>query len=126
MAIVLVGGVFLGVGFVVFCVEPLAALGLLERVTPNLIYRVRTRRPLVALSFDDGPHPTFTPQVLEILERHGTKATFFLIGERAVRFPDVVSRIRAAGHEIGNHYIRGGSLLRHSDDEFLGNLERTD
>jgi len=126
MAVVLAGGVLLGVGLVVFLVEPLAALSFLERVTPNLIYRVRTQRPLVALSFDDGPHPTFTPKVLEILERHGTKATFFLIGERAARYPDVVSRIKAAGHEIGNHYIRDGSILLHSDAEFLGKLEQTE
>ena len=89
----------LAVGFVVFWIEPLAVLGVLERLTPNFIYRVRTERPLAALSFDDGPHPEFTPQVLEILKRLDAKATFFLIGERALRNPELVSRIRDAGHE---------------------------
>ncbi len=116
----------LAVGFVVFWIEPLAVLGVLERLTPNFIYRVRTERPLAALSFDDGPHPEFTPQVLEILKRLDAKATFFLIGERALRNPELVSRIRDAGHEVGNHYFRNGSTLLHSDAEFAGNLGKTE
>ena len=81
---------------VVFCVEPLAAFGVLERLTPNLRYRVKTSHPLIALSFDDGPHPVFTPRVLEILQQHNAKATFFLIGERALRYPEIVSHLKAA------------------------------
>src|SRR5258707_4502217 len=86
------------VGLFVLWVEPLAILSLLERLTPNVIYRVRTDRPLVGLSFDDGPHPVFTPQVLEILQNHDATATFVLIGERALRYPEVVARIKADGH----------------------------
>ena len=111
---------------VVYWTEPPAIFALLERLTPRLVYRVKTGRPLVALSFDDGPHPTFTPQVLEILQRHGAKATFFLIGERALRHPEIVARIKGAGHEVGNHYFRDGTTLGHSDAEFLGYLERTE
>jgi peptidoglycan-N-acetylglucosamine deacetylase len=111
---------------VVFCVEPLAAFGVLERLTPNLRYRVKTSQPLIALSFDDGPHPVFTPRVLEILQQHNAKATFFLIGERALRYPEIVSRIKAAGHEIGNHYFTDASVLLDSDDDFVGNLELTE
>jgi peptidoglycan/xylan/chitin deacetylase (PgdA/CDA1 family) len=91
-----------------------------------LVYRVRTDRPLVALSFDDGPHPTFTPQVLDILEMHEAKATFFLIGERALRHPDLVAAIKRAGHEVGNHYFLRGTTLGHSDADFLGYLERAE
>ena len=101
-------------------------LALLERITPNIVYRVRTHLPLVALSFDDGPHPTFTPQVLEILERQDAKATFFLIGERVLRHPEIVARIKAGGHEVGNHYVRNASTLGHSDTEFVCNLEQTE
>jgi len=126
MAISVVAMVLLGVGLVVFWIEPLGVLGLLERLTPNFIYRVRTERPLVALSFDDGPHPEFTSQVLEILERHDARATFFLIGERARRHPELVSRIGVAGHEVGNHYFRNGSTLLHSDAQFAAYLEKTE
>ncbi len=119
-------GILLALGLVVFWVEPLIILGALERLTPNFTYRVRTKQPLVALSFDDGPHPTFTPEVLKILEQHDAKATFFLIGERALHHPEIVSRIKAAGHEIGNHYIKDGSLLGHSGRDFLARLEEAE
>ena len=110
---------------VVFFVQPLAAVGVLERLTPQVTYRVRTKLPLIALSFDDGPHPIYTPQVLEILKLHGAKATFFLIGDRARRHPEIVARIKADGHEVGNHYqyFRHGLVLLHSDADFVRNLE---
>ena len=126
MLLLLVGAIVVVMGLVLFWSEPLGVLGVLERMTPNIVYRVRTELPLVALSFDDGPHPEFTPQVLEILKQHEAKATFFLIGERALRYPEVVARIRAEGHEIGNHYFKNGATLGHSDEEFLGNLEKTE
>src|SRR6266436_7763350 len=116
----------LALALYVFWVEPLSIVPVLERLTPNLTYRIRTRHPLVALSFDDGPHPIFTPQVLDILHQHNAQATFFLIGERALRHPDLVARIKAAGHEIGNHYFTDGSLLLHSEADFLRNLEQTE
>ncbi len=57
----------------------------------------------LALTFDDGPDPDFTPRVLDLLGREGVRGTFFLVGERAARAPGVVRAIAAAGHEIGNH-----------------------
>src|SRR6184192_1713873 len=126
MVLLLVGAMVVVMGLVLFWIEPLGVLGVLERLTPNIVYRVRTELPIVALSFDDGPHPAFTPQVLEILKQHEAKATFFLIGERALRYPEVVARIREEGHEIGNHYLRNGATLGHSNEEFMGNLEKTE
>ena len=110
---------------VVIFVQPLAAVSVLERLTPQVTYRVRTKLPLIALSFDDGPHPIYTPQVLEILKLHGAKATFFLIGDRAWRHPEIVARIKADGHEVGNHYqyFRHGLVLLHSEADFVRNLE---
>src|SRR5258706_11236945 len=118
LAVLLIATALLGMGLVVYWMEPLGILSVIERLSPNVTYRVRTHRPVVALSFDDGPHPSFTLQVLEILRQHDAKATFFLIGERALRHPEVVSRIKAAGHEVGNHYFMNGSTLRHSDADF--------
>jgi peptidoglycan/xylan/chitin deacetylase (PgdA/CDA1 family) len=126
MSFLLIFLVLLVVGLLLFAIEPKAFLPVLERLTPNLRYRVRTTRPLVALSFDDGPHPVFTPQVLQILEQHNAKATFFLIADRALRHPDLVALIRAAGHRVGNHYIRDGSLLHHSDARFVESLKQTE
>ena len=57
----------------------------------------------VALTFDDGPHPEYTPQILDILDEYGVKATFFVVGENAERYPEIIKRIIDSGHEIGNH-----------------------
>jgi peptidoglycan/xylan/chitin deacetylase (PgdA/CDA1 family) len=63
-------------------------------------------RLAVALTFDDGPDPEVTPQVLAILARHGARATFFCIGERAARHPGLVRAIVDAGHAVENHSLR--------------------
>jgi hypothetical protein len=57
----------------------------------------------VCLSFDDGPDPVATPAVLTLLRRHGLQATFFVTGERAERYPELIDAIVAGGHSIGNH-----------------------
>ncbi|HEY8061366.1 MAG TPA: polysaccharide deacetylase family protein [Gemmatimonadales bacterium] len=57
----------------------------------------------VALTFDDGPHPEWTPRILDALARHGARATFFVIGARAAAHPDIVRRLAAEGHAIGHH-----------------------
>ncbi|WP_231978078.1 polysaccharide deacetylase family protein [Streptomyces sp. TLI_053] len=59
--------------------------------------------PLVALTFDDGPHPEYTPQVLDVLARYDAPAAFFCIGLHALAHPGVVRRIAAEGHLLGNH-----------------------
>ncbi|MFI6761628.1 polysaccharide deacetylase family protein [Micromonospora sp. NPDC050417] len=59
--------------------------------------------PGVALTIDDGPHPQWTPRMLDLLDRHQVRATFFLIGDRVRERPELVRRIVAAGHAIGNH-----------------------
>lgn len=58
---------------------------------------------LLAITFDDGPDPRWTPQVLDVLARHQVRATFFLIGERAQAYPRIAERITRAGHAVGNH-----------------------
>jgi len=60
-------------------------------------------QPRVALTFDDGPHPEDTPAILEILSKAGARATFFFVGEKARRHPDLVRRVAAAGHEVAAH-----------------------
>ncbi|MFF0865587.1 bifunctional polysaccharide deacetylase/glycosyltransferase family 2 protein [Nonomuraea sp. NPDC003560] len=57
----------------------------------------------IALTFDDGPDPEWTPKVLDVLRRYDAKATFFLVGSKAAQHPELVRRIVAEGHEIGNH-----------------------
>jgi len=72
-------------------------------LTPACVWHGPRGARRVALTFDDGPDPDWTPRVLDALAEAGVRATFFLLGERAVRTPAVVRRIAAEGHEIGNH-----------------------
>ena len=75
----------------------------LRRRLPGIITHVTTMESVVALTFDDGPHPVFTREVLEVLARHRARATFFMLGANAQRHPEVVESVSRAGHEIGNH-----------------------
>ncbi|GAB48922.1 polysaccharide deacetylase family protein [Mobilicoccus pelagius] len=62
-----------------------------------------SRDKVAYLTFDDGPDPTYTPQILHALEAYGAKATFFMIGEEAARHPGLVRTVRDGGHAVGNH-----------------------
>ncbi|NNF08597.1 MAG: polysaccharide deacetylase family protein [Candidatus Eisenbacteria bacterium] len=64
---------------------------------------VDTHEKRVALTFDDGPNPTHTPALLEVLAKHNVKATFFLLGRYVKQFPHLVEETLAEGHELGNH-----------------------
>jgi peptidoglycan-N-acetylglucosamine deacetylase len=68
-----------------------------------VLTKYRTTRKTAWLTIDDGPDPGTTPQVLELLERYGARATFFLIGAKAAEYPELIHRILDAGHTIGNH-----------------------
>ena len=68
----------------------------------NIVY-LNTDKRIVALTYDDGPNPPYTDQLLDILAKHNAKATFFMIGNRIERHPETVNRVIAEGHQIGNH-----------------------
>jgi peptidoglycan/xylan/chitin deacetylase (PgdA/CDA1 family) len=106
--------------------QPAWAFRVLAWAFPRFVWRVETAQPLVALSFDDGPDPTFTPQVLDLLAAHRAQATFFLIGRRAAGELGLVARIRGEGHEVGNHYLTNGTTLTVSTQVFTERLIRTE
>jgi peptidoglycan/xylan/chitin deacetylase (PgdA/CDA1 family) len=83
-----------------FIRRPIAALG---RRVLGTITNVSTSHPFVALTFDDGPHPQYTPMILEVLRRHRALATFFMLGENARKYPEIVESVARDGHAIGNH-----------------------
>jgi|GEM_PF-651634 len=80
---------------------------------------------VVALTFDDGPHAVLTPQLLQLLKAQGVAATFFVLGSRAETYPDLITRIAAEGHELGNHTWSHHSLVRESSSTGLAELNRT-
>ncbi|MGW0654040.1 glycosyltransferase [Streptomyces umbrinus] len=79
----------------------------------------------VALTFDGGPDPVWTPRLLDLLRQKRARATFFLFGSQAARHPDLVRRIRAEGHEIGSNTYTGGALGEASSVRFSAELDLT-
>lgn len=80
---------------------------------------------VVYLTIDDGPHPVYTPQILDILARHNARATFFVVGRLVERYPAVFERIVAEGHTVGNHTWRHEDLTTLSRDSFDETVART-
>jgi peptidoglycan/xylan/chitin deacetylase (PgdA/CDA1 family) len=108
------------------------ALGLRELVNGPIqlfgdhLRRIETTERVVALTFDDGPHPTRTPLVLDLLERHGVKATFFMMGRSVERWPDTARDVVARGHQVGNHSYSHPRLVFMSPARVREEVERTD
>jgi peptidoglycan-N-acetylglucosamine deacetylase len=69
----------------------------------EVVWSVPTTQPLVAFTFDDGPHPAYTPRILDALQQARVTATFNVMGLQAQRHPSLLAEMVAAGHEIGNH-----------------------
>ncbi len=80
----------------------------------------------IALTFDDGPHPRYTGQILEILEKYGVKATFFFVGQNIGYYPDAARAVVDAGHEIGNHTYTHRTVKSMSESQILSEMTRCD
>ncbi|MGC8832801.1 MAG: polysaccharide deacetylase family protein [Armatimonadota bacterium] len=83
-------------------------------------------RKEIALTFDDGPHPAYTPKLLDILDRYGVKATFFVVGMMARRYPNLVKEEAAKGHVVGNHTYHHVDLTKLSEEEIADEIQRCD
>ena len=79
----------------------------------------------LALTFDDGPHADNSPKLLEILKQHNAKATFFVMGTNASKYPELLKRMQAEGHEIGNHSWSHPHLLSLDLPGIRSELENT-
>lgn len=79
----------------------------------------------IALTFDDGPHPHYTSQLLDGLKERGVQATFFVTGEHAQMHPEVIERMHKEGHLIGNHTYSHIQLREDNRDEFKNQLVKT-
>lgn len=92
----------------------------------DVVQSVSTSRPLLALTFDDGPREPYTSAVLDILRDQGVRATFFLVGDSVRRYPDVVARMSREGHAIGNHSWSHASFADLSPERALREIVGTD
>ncbi len=80
----------------------------------------------IALTFDDGPHPYYTAEILEILKEYNVKATFFFVGQNIENYPEAAEQVYLAGHEIGNHTYTHHRVRAMERGELESELERCD
>lgn len=89
------------------------------------ITRINTSEKVVALTYDDGPFPAFTPRFLEILNRKGVKGTFFMCGNMVKAHPELARRVREEGHELANHSYNHPLLTKLSAEGVRNQLSQT-
>jgi peptidoglycan-N-acetylglucosamine deacetylase len=92
----------------------------------RVINHAKTSDRKIALTFDDGPDDKYTPKILDILKSNGIKATFFVIGEHAEKYPQMIQRSAQEGHVIGNHSWDHPNLAKLSSDQVQAEIGKTD
>ena len=92
----------------------------------HALWRMDKREKAVYLTFDDGPIPEATPFILDTLERFGAKATFFMVGDNAQKYPHLLAEVKARGHRIGNHTYNHIGEIRWWSWHYLANVVKAD
>ncbi|MBR1426809.1 MAG: polysaccharide deacetylase family protein [Paludibacteraceae bacterium] len=98
----------------------------LQRLYTGVTWRKSPSSKVVYLTFDDGPIPEVTPQLLDILRDKNVHATFFMVGENAARYPDLLARVRREGHAVGNHTFNHLKGTRTDTLSYIANVVRAD
>ena len=96
----------------------------LRWIYPRATWRMNKHEHAVYLTFDDGPIPEATPFVLDVLKEHNIKATFFMVGDNVRKHPLIYDRVKAEGHQIGNHTFNHISGFKHSIKTYSDNAEK--
>ncbi len=95
----------------------------LRAIYPQLIWQMPTQEKIIYLSFDDGPHATATPFVLDILAQYNAKASFFCIGKNVLEHPAIYQRILNEGHAVGHHTQHHANGWKVSNDQYFSEIE---
>lgn len=98
--------------------------GLVKKIYPDYIWDIPSTDKKIYLSFDDGPHETATPFVLDELKKFNAKATFFCIGKNVVAHPEIYRRIIDEGHSAGNHTFNHLNGNKTGDDEYIADIKK--
>ena len=96
----------------------------IKRFFSSYSWQIPQPEPCVYLTFDDGPIPEVTPWVLEQLKQYNAKATFFCIGDNVDKHPEILQRILAEGHRVGNHTYHHLNAWKTNTDDYLANVAR--
>ncbi len=90
------------------------------------VYRIRTPKKIVALTFDDGPSPVWTPQLLDELKKADVRATFFMVGHHVREYPDIARRVAREGHTVANHGYAHSVILYYTPAEIEEEIKYTE
>ncbi len=91
----------------------------------EVVRKGTTDEKVIAITFDDGPHPRFTPQILSILKENDAKATFFVLGKHAEWYSKALLQVKEEGHEIGNHSYGHVDIKKISEEVIISEIEKT-
>lgn len=95
-------------------------------ILPNLIWKIKTQKPVVYLTFDDGPIPEVTPWVLDLLNRYNAKATFFCIGENLYKHKEIAFKILEKNHTLANHTYHHLNGWKTDTTTYLENITKAE
>lgn len=94
-----------------------------QRTSDEVLFHVHTAEKVVALTIDDGPHEELTPQILDILAEYNVPATFFIIGSHVAGNEEIIERMVAEGHELGNHLMSDARSITLNEADFFEQVE---
>ena len=99
---------------------------IIQRLYGGVVWRLTPQEKNIFLTFDDGPIPQVTPQVLDILDSYQIKATFFMVGDNIRKYPDLMQEVAKRGHAIGNHTFNHLKGIKTSNKEYFDSIQKTD
>ncbi|WKV11573.1 polysaccharide deacetylase family protein [Marivirga harenae] len=94
----------------------------IQNLFPSFLWKINTSEKLIYPTFDDGPIPELTQQILNILDQFDAKATFFCVGDNVRKHPDIFLSILREGHAVGNHTFNHLKAWKTGHDDFLNNV----
>lgn len=103
----------------------IGSMDLSEASQKKIVRHGSNEEKIIALTFDDGPHPQYTPDILDLLDKYNIKSTFFVLGQFAEQHPDIIKRQSEEGHEIGNHTYSHINMKKVSKEKFEEEFNKT-
>ena len=97
---------------------------ILKKIYRNLVWEIPTKEKVIFLTFDDGPVPEVTPDILDILKQYKSKATFFCLGKNVEKNPEIFKKIISSGHGIGNHTYEHLNGWKTKSNDYIDNIKK--
>jgi peptidoglycan/xylan/chitin deacetylase (PgdA/CDA1 family) len=97
---------------------------ILQKIFPSLVWKCLTNEKKVWLTFDDGPNPKVTDYILKVLKKNNIKATFFCVGNKIEKYPDIINKIKQEGHIIGNHSYSHINGFKTSTKKYIKDISK--